>query len=203
MKEILEQARSFRQRLGAESENLRRHAAGQTPEALFITCSDSRVIPALITAARPGQLFELRNAGNIVPPYRPGIPSGEAATIEYAVEVLQVPDIVVCGHSHCGAVGALARGEDLTRLPGVADWLTFAQPGLTPLPATPPENPALSEIVQRHVAAQVRALCEYPQVERRIAAGQLRVHGWFYRVDTGEVQELETPATTCLAGRAS
>src|SRR3569833_4068041 len=86
-----------------------RLAAGQRPEALCITCSDSRVVPALITGARPGELFELRTAGNIVPPYASEHPTSEAATNEYAVEVLGVRDIVVCGHSHCGAVGALVR----------------------------------------------------------------------------------------------
>ncbi|WP_031147843.1 carbonic anhydrase, partial [Streptomyces xanthophaeus] len=113
-------ARSFRHRIAREKEIFRSFALGQSPATLFITCSDSRVVPTLITAAAPGELFELRNAGNIVPPYRPGYRTGEAATIEYAVEVLKVRDIIVCGHSHCGAVGAVARGEDLTHLPSVA-----------------------------------------------------------------------------------
>ncbi|CAM5466115.1 hypothetical protein SGLAM104S_07568 [Streptomyces glaucescens] len=92
----------------------------------IITCSDSRVVPALITGARPGELFELRTAGNIVPPYASAHPTSEAATIEYAVEVLGVKGIVVCGHSHCGASGAMVRGDDLTPVPAVREWLTYA-----------------------------------------------------------------------------
>lgn len=95
MQPLIDNARMF----GQSPEEFAKLAEGQSPEVLFITCSDSRVVPALITGARPGQLFELRTAGNIVPPYASGTPTGEAATIEYAVEVLGVKDIVVCGHS--------------------------------------------------------------------------------------------------------
>ena len=114
---LMKNARAFRERAAARADEFGRLADGQSPQALFITCSDSRVVPSLITGARPGELFELRTAGNIVPAYDPDRPSGEAATIEYAVEVLGVADIVVCGHSHCGAVGALVRGDDLDRRP--------------------------------------------------------------------------------------
>src|SRR5688572_20734265 len=115
MKALLDRARSFKRRVDFDSGEYRKLAEGQFPEALFITCSDSRVIPALITGARPGEIFELRNAGNIVPPHdEHGAASGEAATIEYALEVLGVQDVVVCGHSHCGAMGALKRGTDLS-----------------------------------------------------------------------------------------
>src|SRR5215207_6624238 len=128
MQPLIDHARSFRKQSAARSEEFARLAQGQSPQALFITCSDSRVVPALITGARPGELFELRTAGNIVPPYASEHPTSEAATIEYAVEVLGVNDIVVCGHSHCGAVGALVRGDDLTAVPAVRDWLTHAAP---------------------------------------------------------------------------
>ena len=114
MQPLIDNARTFGQR----PEEFARLAEGQSPQVLFITCSDSRVVPALITGARPGELFELRTAGNIVPPYASEHPTSEAATIEYAVEVLGVRDIVVCGHSHCGAVGALVRGDDLDRRTG-------------------------------------------------------------------------------------
>ncbi|WP_210589758.1 carbonic anhydrase [Streptomyces sp. GESEQ-35] len=191
MNELLERARSFRHRIAPDREAFRRFADGQSPTTLFISCSDSRVVPTLITAAAPGELFELRNAGNIVPPYRPGYRSGEAATIEYAVEVLKVRDIVVCGHSHCGAVGAVARNDDLTALPSVADWVALARPALASLLGTPPEDPALPDVVQRHVTAQLETLRGYPQIERGTAEGQLRLHGWFYRVDTAELWELD------------
>ncbi|WP_376772208.1 carbonic anhydrase [Streptomyces paradoxus] len=165
-------------------------AEGQYPEALFITCSDSRVIPAMITGARPGEIFELRNAGNIVPPYgRPGA-CGEAATIEYALEVLGVQDIVVCGHSHCGAMGALKSGDDLSALPGVDAWLRIARPELTSVLETAPDDPSLPEVSQGNVVNQLTALRSYPVVRQRLDSGRLRLHGWYYEVDTGFVYEL-------------
>ncbi|MEV8549048.1 carbonic anhydrase [Streptomyces glaucescens] len=182
MQPLIDNARTFGQR----PEEFADLAAGQSPEVLFITCSDSRVVPALITGARPGQLFELRTAGNIVPPYASGTPTGEAATIEYAVEVLGVQDIVVCGHSHCGAVGALVRGDDLATVPAVRDWLAHAagEPR-----ATDPADPEVAEAVQHHVLSQLLRLRSYPCVERRLADGRLRLRGWYYEVHTGRVRE--------------
>ncbi|MFF8955923.1 carbonic anhydrase [Streptomyces sp. NPDC014894] len=191
MKRLLDNARNFRHRVAPESETFRRFAAGQTPGTLFITCSDSRVIPALITGAVPGEVFELRNAGNIIPPYGPGAQSGEAATIEYAVDVLKVRDIVVCGHSHCGAVGALASDADLTALPSVAEWVAFARPALAPMLGTPPDDVAFSKYVQCHVTAQLETLRQYPKVRNAMDEGRLELHGWYYRVDTAEVLELD------------
>lgn len=191
MKELLDHARTFQNRIAPDRESFRRFGDGQSPGTLFITCSDSRVVPTLITGARPGELFELRNAGNVVPPYQHGLRSGEAATIEYAVDVLRVRDIVVCGHSHCGAVGALARDENLGALPSVAEWLSLARPALVPLLGTPPDDAVLRKFVQLHVIAQLEALRTYPHVERALAEGRLSLHGWFYRVDTAEVRELD------------
>ncbi|MEU1103552.1 carbonic anhydrase [Streptomyces tibetensis] len=190
MKALLDRARAFRTRPDFDSGEFRKLAEGQYPEALFITCSDSRVIPALITGARPGEIFELRNAGNIVPPYgRPGA-CGEAATIEYALEVLGVQDIVVCGHSHCGAMGALKSGDDLSALPGVDAWLRIARPELTSVLETAPDDPSLPEVSQGNVVNQLTALRSYPVVRQRLDSGRLRLHGWYYEVDTGFVYEL-------------
>ncbi|MEU0104013.1 MULTISPECIES: carbonic anhydrase [unclassified Streptomyces] len=190
MKALLDRARAFRTSVDFDSGAYRKLAEGQYPEALFITCSDSRVIPALITGARPGEIFELRNAGNIVPPYgRPGA-SGEAATIEYALEVLGVQDIVVCGHSHCGAMGALKSGDDLSALPGVDAWLRIARPELTSVLDTAPDDPSLPEVSQSNVVNQLAALRTYPVVRQRLDSGRLRLHGWYYEVDTGFVHEL-------------
>ncbi|MFE9622344.1 carbonic anhydrase [Streptomyces sp. NPDC006527] len=182
MQPLIDNARTFGQR----PEEFARLAEGQSPQVLFITCSDSRVVPALITGARPGELFELRTAGNIVPPYVSQLPTGEAATIEYAVEVLGVRDVVVCGHSHCGAVGALVRGDDLEAVPAVRDWLAHAadQPA-----AADPDDPTVMRAVQNHVLAQILRLRSYPCVEKRLADGRLRVHGWYYEVHTGAVRE--------------
>ncbi|MER6092392.1 carbonic anhydrase [Streptomyces bluensis] len=182
MQPLIDNARTFGQR----PEEFARLAEGQSPQVLFITCSDSRVVPALITGARPGELFELRTAGNIVPPYASDRPTSEACTIEYAVEVLGVQDIVVCGHSHCGAVGALVRGDDLTAVPAVRDWLTHAADEPR---STDAADPAVAEAVQNHVLAQLLRLRSYPCVEQRLASGQLRLRGWYYEVHTGAVRE--------------
>lgn len=181
---LMKNARAFRDRAAARADEFGRLADGQSPQALFITCSDSRVIPSLITGARPGELFELRTAGSIIPEHDPDRHSSEAATIEYAVEVLGVADIVVCGHSHCGAVGAMVRREDLSAVPAVRGWLESASP--PPLFANA-SSPAIAEAVQHHVLCQLRQLRDYPCVTRRVAEGHLSLHGWFYEIDTGSV----------------
>ncbi|KPI20509.1 Carbonate dehydratase [Actinobacteria bacterium OK074] len=191
MKALLDRARSFKRRVDFESGEYRKLADGQYPEALFITCSDSRVIPALITGARPGEIFELRNAGNIVPPHGQHGASGEAATIEYALEVLGVQDIVVCGHSYCGAMGALKSGDDLSALPGVDAWLELARPELAAVLGSPAADPALLDVAQCNVVNQLSALRSYPMVRQRFDSGRLRLHGWYYEVNTGQVYELE------------
>jgi carbonic anhydrase len=189
MQSLIDHARTFHQRIAnrcGQREEFARLAAGQQPEALFITCSDSRVVPALIMSARPGELFELRTAGNMVPPPLPGHPSAEAATIEYAIEVLGVTDVVVCGHSHCGAVGALTDGADLTATPALRDWLTHAAP---PDLSTAGAN-VLTQAVQHNVLVQLQRLAAYPFVQRRLSSdGErgIRLHGWFYEVDSGAV----------------
>lgn len=191
MKRLLDNARNFRHRVAPESETFRRFAAGQTPGTLFISCSDSRVIPALITGAVPGEVFEIRNAGNIITPYDPDHSCAESATIEYGVEVLKVKDIVVCGHSHCGAVGAVANDADLTSLPSVAQWVSSCRPALAPMLGTPPDDLTFSKYVQRHVVAQLENLRTYPKVRAAVDEGRLNLHGWYYRVDTAEVLELD------------
>ncbi|MEV5607583.1 carbonic anhydrase [Streptomyces sp. NPDC052225] len=189
MQPLIDHARMF----GKSPEEFARLADGQSPQVLFITCSDSRVVPALITGARPGELFELRTAGNIVPPYPSGRPSGEAATIEYAVEVLGVQDVVVCGHSHCGAIGALVRGDDLAAVPAVRDWLAHAADEPS---SQDPSDPTVSAAVQQHVLAQVLRLRSYPCVERRLADGRLRLRAWYYEVHTGGVREHRADSDT-------
>ncbi|MEU3981087.1 carbonic anhydrase [Streptomyces sp. NPDC026672] len=180
MQPLIDNARTFGQR----PEEFAQLAEGQSPQVLFITCSDSRVVPALITGARPGQLFELRTAGNIVPPHASAHPTAEAATIEYAVEVLGVRDVVVCGHSHCGAVGALVRGDDLDAVPAVRDWLAHA----TPRPEGAAADPAVAEGVQSHVLTQLLRLRSYPCVAEKLERGVLTLHAWYYEVHTGAVR---------------
>ncbi|MFH8347289.1 carbonic anhydrase [Streptomyces sp. NPDC018045] len=180
MKSLIDNARVFGQR----PEAFAKLAGGQSPEVLFITCSDSRVVPALITGAGPGELFELRTAGNIVPAYASTAPTGEAATIEYAVQVLGVQHIVVCGHSHCGAVGAVVRHEDLSAAPAVRNWLAHAADEPVCSDKT---DPTVAEAVHHHVRTQLERLRSYPGIQRRLRAGQLALHGWYYEVHTGTV----------------
>ncbi|SEQ50230.1 carbonic anhydrase [Lentzea xinjiangensis] len=146
---------------------------------MFITCADSRIVTAAITGAEPGSLFELRTAGNVIPPYSLTAPSSEMATIEFAVLQLGVSEIVVCGHSHCGAVGAL-HGGGIDHLPAMRGWLR---------PRAPRDaaDPAMREEGQEHVRVQREVLLSYPFVAERVASGRLRVHGWFYDIETGRV----------------
>ncbi|MFE3472975.1 MULTISPECIES: carbonic anhydrase [unclassified Streptomyces] len=195
MRHLIDQARTFRTRCGGAGRDLRSFADGQRPSAMFITCSDSRVVPTLLTNSGPGELFELRTAGNVVPPYDPDSPSGEMATIEYAVSVLEVSDIVLCGHSHCGAVGAMARGEDLRALPAVRGWLGRSAPtdggaGHGDL------GPDVARPVQHHVVAQLEKLRAYPCVSRAVGEGRLGLHAWYYEVHTGVVRTHDLPSGT-------
>jgi carbonic anhydrase len=164
-------------------------AEGQTPETLFITCSDSRINPNLLTNTAPGELFILRNAGNIIPPWGPAN-GGESATIEYAVRVLKVEDIIVCGHSHCGAMQGLLNPESLEALPSVKQWLDHA----TETRRIVRENyahldtEALSTVaIQENVLAQLENLRTHPSVAERVAEGALHLHGWVYKIESGEV----------------
>ncbi|MGI5200266.1 carbonic anhydrase [Spirillospora sp. CA-108201] len=196
MHTFIDHARTFGSWAAENGGELHRLADGQSPLALFITCSDSRVIPSLFTGARPGELFELRTAGNIVPPYRLDRPTSEAATIEFAIEILGVADVVVCGHSHCGAVGALVRGDDLSAAPAVRTWLAEAAGTSPRLPgnaasdrAAPPSAGSgdLAAAVQRHVLDQLERLRAYPGVDERAADGRIGLHAWYYEVHTGSV----------------
>ncbi|MFJ6613900.1 carbonic anhydrase [Streptomyces sp. NPDC091289] len=184
MQSLVDHARTFTEHVAANAKDFERLADGQTPEALFVTCSDSRVVPSLFTGARPGQLFELRTAGNIVPRYpAQDRPTGEAATIEYALRMLKVRDIIVCGHSHCGAVGAVFRGDDLSAMPAVRHWLEHSTDGRDPA-ADPADLPGA---IQAHALAQLDTLRGYPAVRERLTEGSLGLHAWYYEVDTGSI----------------
>ncbi len=161
---------------------------GQHPNTLFIGCSDSRILPNLLTGAAPGELFIVRNVGNIVPPFAPALGyHGTCAAIEFAVLNLQVKDIVVCGHSHCGAIRALYSPP----LPGsthLAKWLELAQEAT--LPVTLSEE-ALRRTEQRSIIVQLERLMSYPMVRERVEKGELFLHGWHYTIEEGEVSILD------------
>jgi carbonic anhydrase len=170
-------------------------ASGQAPSTLFITCSDSRIVPHLLTQTEPGELFVLRNAGNLVPPYT-AEHTGEAATIEYAVHVLKVQDIVVCGHSHCGAITGVLRPEVLEGLPAVEKWLAHAQRVRHEIldhgSGADSEDDALSAAIKANVLVQIDHLRTYPAIAAAEPTGSLTLHGCFYRFETGEVTVFDT-----------
>lgn len=166
-----------------------RLAQGQQPDTLFITCSDSRIDPNLLTQTVPGELFVLRNAGNIIPPHG-AANGGEGATVEFAIAALGVKDVVICGHSHCGAVKGLLNPESLTELPAVASWLSHAEATRR----TMKENyehlsgaERLTTAIEQNVLVQLENLRTHPAVAARVARGALKLHGWVYKIETGEV----------------
>ncbi len=165
-------------------------ANGQQPLALFITCSDSRIDPNLLTGTEPGELFVLRNAGNVVPPYEM-VRGGEAATIEYAVKVLKVDDIVICGHSHCGAMAGRLAPESLNELPAVRDWLVHAEASRSVIPedyghiCDAPDP--LMIAVEENIFVQLEQLRTHPAVADALSRNELTLHGWVYQFETGKV----------------
>lgn len=166
-----------------------RLAEGQHPDALFITCSDSRINPNLLTQTEPGELFILRNAGNLVPPY--GASSGgECATIEFAVKGLGVRDIIICGHSHCGAVKGLLQPETLKNLPAMSAWLSHAEAARRIVQEKYSDRTGdalLTTAVEENVLNQVENLRTHPAVAVGLSRGTLKLHGWVYKIETGEV----------------
>jgi carbonic anhydrase len=173
----------------SQREFFERLATGQAPETLFITCSDSRINPNLITQTEPGELFIVRNAGNIVPPHSHD-PGGEAATIEYALEALSVSDIVVCGHSQCGAMKALIDPAPLANMPVVATWLDNAEAtrriAKTRYAHLQGEE-LLEVVVAENVLVQIEHLRTQPSVAAALARGAVRLHAWVYAIETGLV----------------
>lgn len=167
-------------------ENLSR---GQTPSTLFITCSDSRLDPSLVTQTRPGEMFVLRNAGNIIPPYGASN-GGESPTIEYAVAVLKVEHIVVCGHSGCGAMQALLKPESVARYPAISGWLSQAEATrriVSENYGSLADDAQLNVAVQENVLVQVENLETHPAVRARLGRGELTLHAWVYKIETGQV----------------
>jgi len=167
-------------------------AKGQAPRVLFITCADSRVVPSLITQTRPGDLFVERNPGNIVPVYsRHAV--GVSASIEYAIDVLDVEHVVVCGHSDCGAVKGILHPEKLATVHAVKRWLTYGKRSRKMLgrAARLTEREKLERLTELNVIVQLEHLESHPSVARRTRQGKLALHGWVYRIHDGEVLQLE------------
>jgi carbonic anhydrase len=195
MHRLISGIREFRKSVfPARQAQFEKLASGQQPSTLFITCSDSRIVPELLTQTEPGELFVLRNAGNLVPPCTASL-SGEAATIEYAVQALNVDEIIVCGHSHCGAMAGLLRPELVEGLPNVERWLTHAagvwQEMTVQTLAVEETDDLLSMAAKTNVLVQLRHLRTYPAIAEAELNGSLSLHGYFYRFETGEVAVLD------------
>lgn len=176
----------------ARSEQFRKLANEQSPKVLFVTCSDSRVVPELLTQQEPGDLFVIRNAGNIVPSYGPE-PGGVSATVEYAVSVLGVTDIVICGHSNCGAMTAICTCQNLDHLPAVAHWLRYSDSAKVIVNAQQfaTQKERADALVRANVIAQLANIRTHPSVALALAQKRLDLHGWIYDIESGVVEALD------------
>ena len=166
-------------------------AEGQSPECLFITCADSRVLPDLILGTEPGDLFISRSIGNVVPITSHDV-DGVTATIEYAVEVLKVKHAIVCGHSDCGALKAALDLKSLENLPKARRWLEQVETAFAyrqPLNPADGESAELAALIRGNVVAQLKNLQAQMPVRRAMEEGRLTVHGWYYDILTGRIEE--------------
>jgi len=182
------------QHLPELAERFQRLALGQSPNTLFITCADSRVVPSLLLSADPGELFTMRNVGNLIPPATmDGVSTGdlsEASAIEYAVSVLEVANIVVCGHSGCGAMKAALDPAMVAGSPNLGRWLYHAEAATFrlaqggPLDGSLPKDDQLSQV---NVLSQLDHLRTYPVVREQVAKGRLALSGWWFDIATGDM----------------
>jgi carbonic anhydrase len=164
-------------------------AEGQKPATLFIGCSDSRLVPNLLTDSGPGEIFMVRNVGNFVPPFEEDTGHhGVSAAIEFAVVTLGVSDVVVCGHSDCGAIRALYQ-EPASVTPHVRAWLELGRPAMTSV--LEDEREKLTQTEKLSIIVQLERLLSFPMVRERVEAGSLTLHGWYFVVATGEVLVLD------------
>lgn len=208
MKKLIRGLDKFRQTyVNTHQELLEQLSHGQKPRVLFIACSDSRVDPNLITNTDIGELFVIRNAGNIVPPYG-AANGGEGGTIEYAITALDINQVVICGHSHCGAMKGLLKLNKLQAdMPLVYDWLKHAESTrrlvLENYPNCSGEE-LVETLVAENVLIQIENLKTYPAIRAKLHQGKLRIYGWIYEIESGEVLAYDAkthaylPATSLL-----
>lgn len=188
--ELLKRLQRFEQRYFPQFRRQFRALAneGQHPTTLFIGCSDSRLVPHLLTHSGPGELFVVRNVGNFVPPFDASHGyHGTCAAIEFAVLNLQVRDIVVCGHSHCGAIRALYE-EPHAEAVHMREWLELGREAALPVMTS---EEALRRTEQRSLIIQLERLMEYPMVAARVRRGEIFLHGWHYLIEEGRVDVLD------------
>lgn len=179
-------------------ETFARLALGQSPDALFIACCDSRVVPNLFASTDPGDLFVVRNVGNLIPPCAAGEHSSadesEAAAVEFAVMNLHVSNIIVCGHSECAAMHALLEGREKLTAPNLKAWLRHGEAALSRLPSPGPGPEQVNRLSKANVLQQLEHLQSYPVVARRLAHGRLRLHAWWFELRTADVYAYEDGA---------
>ena len=191
----------FRRNRRAEwKEIFKELALGQRPDSLFIACSDSRVVPNLFASSDPGDLFVIRNIGNLIAPHKKGEATAEAAAIEFSLANLPIRDVIVCGHSHCGAmcaVEAAGAGPVAPGAPGLEGWLAHVQPSLQRLKVEGPLDPDFprhDQLSQLNVLQQIEHLKSYPVVRDRLAAGTLALHAWWFDIGEAEVRAYDPKA---------
>lgn len=198
MRDIIDGFLRFQQDVfPARKELFRSLANGQTPKTLFISCSDSRMVPELVTQREPGDLFVIRNAGNIVPSFGPE-PGGVSASVEYAVAQLGVTDIVICGHSDCGAMKAVATCACLDHMPAVRNWLhhTDAARMINESRNHGTEQERIDGMVRENVIAQLNNIRTHPSVAVALAHGRVALHGWVFDIESGAILALDASSNT-------
>ena len=195
MKKLIQGIHSFQTNyLSSHREMFELLSHGQHPRILFVTCSDSRIDPNLITQSEPGEMFIIRNAGNIIPPYG-AANGGEGAAVEYAVQALGIREIIVCGHSHCGAMKGLLKLDKLEEdMPLVYQWLKHTEATRR----TVKDNyqhyegeQLLQATIEENVLTQIENLRTYPSIHSKLHKGEIELHAWMYHIETGEILEYD------------
>ena len=194
---LFDGVREFQENVFPEQrQHFEKLAGGQSPGTLFITCADSRVVPEMLTQTDPGDLFVCRNIGNIVPSYGEML-GGVSAVIEYAVTALKVRNIVICGHSDCGAMKGLMNVDDptLAKMPTVRSWLRNAEAARTVVEATHGDlegDAKVQALVEQNVVTQLQHLETHPSVAAALATDEIMLHGWVYGIKDGEVRTYDS-----------
>ncbi|MGF1567473.1 MAG: carbonic anhydrase [Nodosilinea sp.] len=203
MKKILRGLREFQEQyIPSHQDLIQQLVKGQHPRVLFIGCSDSRVDPTIITQSDIGDLFIIRNAGNIIPPYE-ATNGGEGATIEYAMEALDIQQIIICGHTHCGAMkGLLQLGELEEKMPLVYNWLRHTEATrklVTDHYSHLDKEEKLDILVAENVLTQIDNLRTYPSIRSRLHTGELSIHAWVYDIETAQILAYDEETDTYVA----
>ena len=205
---LLEGVRTFQRDVFPKQEVLfQQLATNQNPDYLFVTCADSRIDPCLITQTVPGELFICRNAGNIIPAFGSAA-GGVSATIEYAVMVLGIKHIIICGHSDCGAMKGVLAPEKVSHLRTVSTWLNYGESARLVVSSKKEqrsEQQMLQEVTEQNVIAQLTNLQTHPSVAAGMHMGTLQIHGWIYDIESGNVRMYHPEAKSfdCINGDES